>query len=208
VEWWTPVKRGWALVWLGQKEEGYALLMDGLERLRKANAEAGWPFFLCMLADARLRLGMISEGLEAVAEGLAWGRRTSQYLEDSELYRLRGELLLRQGEVARARSDFLHAIQRAQQTGARCIELRTVLNLCHLLEEQGRSREARQLLTEHLAPLPPGLDSPELRVARLVLARTQEAHDEEPDIDGLLATAPWEVGHIHPAPTPTFLDPP
>lgn len=208
VEWWTPVKRGWALVWLGQKEEGYALLMDGLERLRKANAETGWPYFLCMLADARLRLGMISEGLEAVAEGLAWGLRTDQYLEDSELYRLRGELLLRQGEVARARSDFLHAIQRAQQTGARCIELRTVLNLCHLLEEQGRSREARQLLMEHLEPLPPGLDSPELRVARMVLARIQEAHDGEPDIDGLLATAPWEVGHIHPAPTPTSLEPP
>ncbi|QRK06366.1 protein kinase [Archangium violaceum] len=208
VEWWTPVKRGWALVWLGQKEEGHALLMDGLDRLRKVNAETGWPYFLCMLADARLRLGMISEGLEAVAEGLAWGHRTGQHLEDAELYRLRGELLLRQGDVARARSEFLHSLQRAREMGARCLELRTVLNLCHLLEEQGRSREAQQLLTEHLDPLPPGLDSPELRVARLVRARIQEAHAGEPDIDGLLAAAPWEAGHIYPTPTPTFLEPP
>ncbi|WP_146209894.1 protein kinase [Vitiosangium sp. GDMCC 1.1324] len=195
-EGWAPVLRGWALVLLGQQREGYEMMVRDLDRLRQAGAEVGWPDFLCMLADARLRLGLIPEGLATVSEGLAWGERTGQHLEDCELHRLRGELLLRDGEAARALTEFHEAIRIARRSGSRCIEVRATLSLCHLLLEQGRSREAQRLLAKLLEALPPGLDSPELRVARVVLGRLQEEHAEEPAIDELLSAAPWEAGHI------------
>ncbi|WP_309895727.1 protein kinase domain-containing protein [Archangium sp.] len=206
-EGWAPALRGWALLVLGRQEEGYSLLLEDLERMRQARAEVGWTFFYCLLAHARLRMGLRSEGLAAVSEGLAWGERAGEHLEDAELRRVRGELLLRNGEGARALIDFQEAIQLARRSGARCIELRAVLSLCHLLQEQGRGREAQRLLRETLAPLPEGLDSPELRVARILLDRLQDEHAEQEELERILSDAPWEVRHIqHPA-SPPFLEP-
>ncbi len=177
-EGWAPALRGWALLMLGRQEEGYRMLLEDLERMRHAGAEVGWTFFYCLLAHARLRMGLRSEGLAAVSEGLAWGKRAGEHLEEPELLRVRGELLLRNGEAARALIDFQEAIQLARRSGARCIELRAVLSLCHLLQEQGRSGDAQPLLLETLTALPEGLDSPELRVARVLLDRTQEEQPE------------------------------
>lgn len=207
-EGWAPALRGWALLMLGRPEEGYEMLLKDFERIQKAGAESGGTIFLSLIADARLRLGRISEGLAAVSEGLAWGVRTGEHSDDAELYRLRGELLFHSGEPARAIGAFEEAIRIAQVSGALCLELRATLSLCHLLREQGRGREARRLLREHLQPLAPGLDSPEIRVARVVLARLQEEHGEADDVDRLMATAPWEIGHIPTSSTPTFMEPP
>ncbi|MFY0567348.1 protein kinase domain-containing protein [Archangium lansingense] len=207
LESWTPVQRGWALVLLGQREEGQALLLEGLAHLRRVHAETGWPYLLCLLADAHLRLGQSSEGLAAVAEGLAWAERTGQHLEDSELYRLRGEFLLRNGETARALNDFHEAIQSARRAGALCIELRATLRLYQLLREQGRGSNALRLLRELVEPLSPHLDSPELRVARELLARVQGEHSGEHELDWLVSASPWDGGHIPQATSPTVWEP-
>lgn len=193
---WMPALRGWALVWTGKRDEGYALLLQGLKQLRQVGLETGWPYLLSLLADARLRLGLITEGLATVSEGLAWAGRTNQHMDDSELHRLRGELLLRMGEDSQAATEFHEAIQAARRAGARCFELRSCLSLCHLLRAQGRGREARRLLAEHLASLPPGLDSPELRTARVVLDRLQAAHAKQQEEDGAAFDAPWDVHHL------------
>ncbi len=206
-EGWAPALRGWALLVLGHQEEGYRMLLEDLERMRQARAEVGWTFLYCLLAHARSRMGLRSEGLAAVSEGLAWGERAGEHLEDAELRRVRGELLSRNGEGARALIDFQEAIRLARRSGARCIELRAVLSLCHLLQEQGRSRDAQQLLRETLAPLPEGLDSPELRVARILLDRLQDEHAEQEELERILSDAPWDVRHIqHPA-SPPFMEP-
>jgi hypothetical protein len=63
------------------------------------------------------------------------------------------------------------------------------------------------LLRETLAPLPEGLDSPELRVARILLDRLQDEHAEQEELERILSDAPWEVRHIpHPA-SPPYLEP-
>ncbi|HEX8697905.1 MAG TPA: AAA family ATPase [Myxococcaceae bacterium] len=197
-EGWAPALRGWALLLLGRQQEGYELLQRDFERIKLAGAESGGTYFFCLFADARLRLGLINEGLAAVTEGLAWGERTGEHLEDSELHRLRGELLLRKGEAAAALVEFHEAIQIARRSGTRCIESRATLSLCHLLQEQGRSRQAQCVLVELLETLPPGLDSAELRVARMMLSRLQDEHAGELDVDQIMAEAPWEVRHTRP----------
>lgn len=202
-EGWAPALRGWALLMLGRRQEGYALLLHDFERIRQAGAESGGTYFFCLFADARLRLGLISEGLDAVAEGLAWGERTGEHVEDPELHRLRGELLLRKGEAAGALGEFHEAIRIARRFGARCIESRASLSLCHLLRVQGRSRQAQRVLEALLAPLPPGLDSAELRVARMLLSRLQDEHAGEGDLERIMSEAPWEVRHIRPEASPT-----
>jgi tetratricopeptide (TPR) repeat protein len=163
---------------------------------------------MSLLAEVRWRLGLLSEGLEAVEEGLAWGARTGEHLEDSELYRLRGELLLRQGETAGALSGFLEAIRSARMSGALCIELRATLRLYRLLRERGHGPRALRLLRDLVEPLAPELDSPELRVARELLARVQSGHTGEHELDWLAAVSPWEGGHIQRLTPPILLEPP
>jgi class 3 adenylate cyclase/tetratricopeptide (TPR) repeat protein len=206
-EGWAPGLRGWALLVLGRRQEGYSMLLKDLERRRQAGAEVGWTFFYCLLAHARLRMGLRAEGLAAVAEGLAWAERAGEHLEVPELRRVRGELLLRNGEAARALIEFQEAIKQARRSGARSIELRSVLSLCHLLQEQGRSREAQRLLMESLEPLPADLDSPEFRVARVLLERLQDEHAEQREVGRILSAAPWEVGHIPHQTPPPFMEP-
>jgi hypothetical protein len=66
------------------------------------------------------------------------------------------------------------------------------LNLCHLLQRQGQSHEARWLLSELLGSLPPGVDSREHQVARMALFWLQE---EALEGDEQAFAAPWDVGH-------------
>jgi hypothetical protein len=108
-------------------------------------------------------------------------------------------LLLHDGAAAKALIEFQETIRIAHQSGARCIEIRATLSLCHLLLEQGRSKEAQRQLSELLESIPPELDSPEIRVVRALLARFKEEHlgqQEELEMERLLSTAPWESGHI------------
>jgi class 3 adenylate cyclase/tetratricopeptide (TPR) repeat protein len=196
LESWMQVFRGWTLACQGRQGEGYALLLKGIEQLRRVGAETGWPYLLCLLADAQLRLGLIPEGLDAVAEALACGARTGQHLADPELYRLRGALQLHKGRSEQAQAEFRQAIQIARQAGMRCIELRASLNLCHLLYHQGKSEEALRLLSELLGSLPPGLDSHEVQAAQKLLSWLREAHAEQRALDEQAFDAPWDVGHI------------
>ena len=206
-EGWAPALRGWALLVLGRQQEGYGMVLRDLERMRQAGAEVGWTFFFCLLAHARLRMGLISEGLAAVKEGLAWGVRAGEHLEDPEMRRVRGELLLRNGEAAKALVEFQEAIEIARRSGARCIEVRAALSLCHLLQEQGRSREAQRLLVEVFESLPSELDSSEIRVARVLLRELQVERAEELEVERILSAAPWDAGHIPREAPPSVLEP-
>jgi hypothetical protein len=69
----------------------------------------------------------------------------------ADLYRLKGELTLRQATpaaIAAAESDFRRAIEIAFRQGAKFFELRAKASLARLLKTQGRRDEARALLAE------------------------------------------------------------
>jgi hypothetical protein len=54
------------------------------------------------------------------------------------------------------------------------------------------------VLVELLEPLPPGLDSAELRVARMLLSRLQDEHVGGLEVERIMSEAPWEVSHTRP----------
>jgi predicted ATPase len=90
-------------------------------------------------------------------------------LQEAELHRLKGELLLLAGgEESEAEECIRRAIAIAQRQEAKSRELRAATSLARLLREQGRIAEAR----EALAPVywfTEGFDTAELKDAAELL---------------------------------------
>src|SRR5262249_31133256 len=130
----SAVLRGWALVQQGQTEEGIAQIHQGLTAFRATRAELGWSYFLSLLAEAHGIMGQPEAGLTVLAEALTCAETTGVRWHESELYRLKGELLLQQNSdnQVEAETCFQQAIAIAQTQQAKSLELRAVMSLSHL----------------------------------------------------------------------------
>jgi predicted ATPase len=167
--------RGCMLVELDRAAEGIVQLQEGIEGWQALGAQGMQTGFVAMLADGYRQVGRITEGLNAVAEGLAISERTGERWYDAELYRIRGELLLQQD--ARVGSDveseaqacFQQAHGIAQRQHAKWWELRASVSLARLLASQGRLDEARTMLGEIYNWFTEGFDTPDLKDAKALL---------------------------------------
>jgi len=83
--------------------------------------------------------------------------------------RVKGELLGLNGRPSEAEASFCQAIEVARRQEAKSWELRTTLSLGRLLQKQGRSEEARQLLSEIYGWFTEGFDTPDLKEAKALL---------------------------------------
>jgi predicted ATPase len=153
-------ERGWALAEQGQKEEGIAQIRQGLGAFWATGTNVWRSCHLGLLAEVYGRVGHIEEGLTAVAEALDWAQRTGGRYYEAELYRLKGELtLLKESKVqslkskvaaprplspdlqGEAESCFLKAIEIAQKQQAKSLELRAVMSLVRLCQQQAAQSE-------------------------------------------------------------------
>ena len=90
---------------------------------------------------------------------------------EAELHRLRGEVVLRSApiDVADAEPCFQQALGIARQQGARWWELRATTSLAKLCVDQGRRREAGDLLASIHGWFTDGFDTPDLQAASRLL---------------------------------------
>jgi hypothetical protein len=88
----------------------------------------------------------------------------------SELLRVAGILLLREGMGGAAESRFQAALQIARDQGLLAYELRSARSLARLWAEQGRKSEARAELGAVFERFEQGHETADLRAARTLLA--------------------------------------
>ena len=124
-------------------------------------------YTLSLLAEAYGKERQTEKGLELVAEGLAVGRN----IREPELLRLKGELLLSQaiptGE--HAETCFRQAIEVARGQAAKSLELRAVMSLSRLWQQQGKTEEARKMLADVYGWFTEGFDTADLKEAKALL---------------------------------------
>jgi predicted ATPase len=110
-------------------------------------------------------------GLAALSDALARLPRGRGFFYEAELYRLRGELLLRRAapDALQAEECFHQALTIAHLQGAKLLELRATMSLSRLWQQQGKPGEARQLLVEVYTWFTEGFDTAELRDAKALL---------------------------------------
>ena len=119
----------------GPLKEGIAQLHRSLEAIRaRGTTGSRAVFVLTMLAEVCRKERQTEKGLEVVAEGLAMERN----IFEPEILRLKGALLLGQAVPALqdAETCFQEAMNVSRQQGAKSLELRTVMRLSRLWQQQ------------------------------------------------------------------------
>jgi len=188
---------GWALAEQGKIEEGIAQMRQGMAAYRATGAELGRTYYLAWMAEAYGKAGQAKEGLAALAEALTVVDKSDERFYEAELYRLKGELLLNdergmqnderntkaaeQGPAPihhssfiihrfeEAEACFLKAIEVARRQSAKSWELRAVMSLSRLWQQQGKRKQARKMLAEICDWFTEGFDTADLREAKALL---------------------------------------
>jgi class 3 adenylate cyclase/tetratricopeptide (TPR) repeat protein len=160
----------WALVQLGQVEAGLSqLLQNKAEIIQMGAASSIAPWLFVGLANAYLASGQTREGIAAMDEGLALSQSTGVRLLESELHRLKGELLLSAGNDEAAAQSFRDAIELARRQSAKSWELRATTSLARLLWKQGHRDKAHVMLSEIYNWFTEGFDTADLKEAKTLL---------------------------------------
>ncbi len=152
--------------------DGIALMQKGLSGWRATGAELFVPFYLSLLAEAYGRAGQAAEGLAALDEAQSIadkGVKVGEHLWNSELCRIKGELLLDSSHADQAEACFQEALQIARTQKAKSWELRASVSLSLFWKDQGRRKEARELLQGIYDWFTEGFDTPDLINAKALL---------------------------------------
>jgi len=169
------IARGWALAAGGQLEEGLGRMQEGLAEVWATDTEIVAPYWLALVAETYGKRGQSEEALTTLAEASAMVRRSGEQWYEAELYRLTGTLTLQspvQGptsQVEEAEACFLQAIEIARRQQAKSLELRAVMSVSRLWQQQGKRAEARELLAEIYGWFTEGFDTTDLQEAKELL---------------------------------------
>ncbi len=192
---WEPtgkIMKGWALQQNsnGTHEEGIALIQEGIVEWESNRSRVLRPVYLGMLAHACGQANKIQDGLQAVEKALAAGTESGERTNEAELYRLKGELLLKSEEIVstttantsvktieknscaserEAEKCFQKALTIAQHQEAKLWELRTAVSLSKLMITQNRHDAAYALLKPIYEWFTEGFETVDLVEARDML---------------------------------------
>lgn len=129
-------------------------------------------YVLTLIAETHLDAGRPEGGLSIVAQAKALLETTSERWGEAELYRVEGMLLLALAEprIAEAEACLRKAIAVARDHAALSWELRSAVDLAHLLEKVGRGGEGKAIVEALYRRFDEGFGSVDLRAARAILA--------------------------------------
>jgi predicted ATPase len=160
---------GWIKVKNGDGAEGISLLRTGLAAYRATGGETYMPHHIDLLARACEIAGQLDEPVTLLDEALQIVERTGERWYEAELYRHKGQLLLRQGHIEVAEELYRKALSIAKEQEAKLWELRAAASLTRLCRDQGRRAEARDLLAPVYGWFTEGFDTPDLKDAKALL---------------------------------------
>jgi predicted ATPase len=161
--------RGWVKVKNDDVAEGISLVRDGSTAYRATGAEVWVPHYIALLAGACGIAGQVEEGVILLDDALQIVERTGERWFAAELYRHKGELLLRQGNSEAAEELYRKALSIAVEQEAKLWELRAAMSLARLRRGQGCHAEARDLLAPVYGWFTEGFDTPDLKEAKSLL---------------------------------------
>ncbi len=161
--------RGRCLAALGRTHEGIELLASGLDAYRATGTVLYVPTFLTWMADAHCKAHQADRGLAQLEEVSELIEATQLRLDEAEMHRVRGELLVSAGDPEAATVSFQTAIAVAQRQGAKLWELCAATSYARLQRSQGNRCAARETLLPVYSWFTEGLDAPAVEEAKMLL---------------------------------------
>lgn len=161
--------RGRCLAALGEEQKGIELLVNGLDAYRATGTVLYVPTFLTWLADAYGKAQQADKGMAQLDEVVELIESTQLRLDEAEMHRVRGELLISLDDPAAAADSFRTAMTVSQRQGAKLWELCAATSFARLHCSQGNRAAGREILRPVYDWFTEGLDAPALREAKTLL---------------------------------------
>jgi predicted ATPase len=159
-------------------------MRQGLAAQSAAGGQGLLQYFLSLQLEAYIEAGQFEEGWAILKEALTIRLKSGERYWEEEVYRLNGELLLAQARrspeahgtrqrtavEAEAEACFQHALETAHEQKTKSLELRAIMSLARLWQQQGKKKEAHQMLAEIYWWFTEGFDTKDLQEAMALLA--------------------------------------
>ncbi len=179
---WATAWNALNLAYQEPTEEAIERAQQAIESLRARGVMLPMTWLLASLGEVFGRAGRCTEGLEAIAEALALIERNGERYYEAEIWRIKGELLLKSAasnsQTSRAQSEaegcYHQALEIARRQSAKSWELRASTSLARLWQRQGKTAEARQMLAEIYDWFTEGFDTADLIEAKTLLDELQQ----------------------------------
>lgn len=171
VQWhaFSKIQHGWAKVAIGQAD-GIQQIKEGLEGSDHALANWGRSYYLAILADASAKLGQNSTALSILDKVDEIIAKSGEQLWEPEVYRLRAELLLAEGESPRlAESLYQKSLALSRHRHAKSLELRAAMGLARLWQKETKIEAAYSLLHSVYSGFTEGFATVDLQAANVLL---------------------------------------
>jgi predicted ATPase len=155
----------------GDAAEAIDAITSGLADYRATGSTLVLPSFFTYLAGAHADLGQFDEAWRWICEAMARVESTKEKWAEAEIRRVAGEIALRSPvpDAARAESHFTAALAIARGQQAKSWELRAATSYAKLMGDQGRLREAFDLLAPVYGWFTEGFTTRDLRDAKAML---------------------------------------
>jgi tetratricopeptide (TPR) repeat protein len=152
--------------------------VDGIAKLKAAFAvwdgiggKIRSPYLKSQLALAMATLGELDDSLQLIDEQIAQVERPGweERVHYAEILRLKGWMLTLKNDLEGAEKNYLDSLDWAREQKARSWELRTSTSLARLWEQQGKRKEAHDLLAAVYNWFTEGFDTKDLKEAKALL---------------------------------------
>jgi predicted ATPase len=151
---------------------GLPLLDAAVNELRNARFVQYYTAFLAALAEGLAAAEKGVRGLAIVDDALAQSEKSEERWILPELLRLKGELMLLHhapNAAAVGEAHFQQSLEWARRQGALAWELRSATSLARLWHRQGKTTQARKLLSTVYRRFTEGFDTADLVTAKALL---------------------------------------
>jgi predicted ATPase len=169
---WGKFGRGWAMTRLGNPEGGWPLMREAVVDAEAIHMNLAGPVFGYALASTLLQHGHPDSALAAIERYIPQAEDAGPREKLSEMYRLKGEALLRLGLETQGEEFLSLALETARQFRQKSNELRATMSLASLYRGCGETAQAGQMLSDVYSWFTEGFETPDLRQAKALLDDT------------------------------------
>jgi predicted ATPase len=165
------MNQGCVLGLTGKASHAVQIITAGITAWRSTGATLFLPLWLSYLARAYAELGQFDDAWRFIGEAITAVETTKERRWEAEINRTAGEIALTSPErdTVKAQAYFERALAVARQQQAKSWELRAAMSLARLWRDQGKVKQARELLAPVYGWFTEGFDTRDLKEAKALL---------------------------------------
>jgi predicted ATPase len=164
--------QGYVLTMTDKASDAVHMITTGITEYRSTGSTMYLPFALSFLVIAHAKLGQLEDAWDSIGEALAAIQTTKEKWHEAEVNRIAGEVALKSPQLNAATVEgyFERALAVARQQQAKSWELRAAMSMARLWRDQGKRRQAHELLAPVYGWFTEGFDTRDLMEAKALLS--------------------------------------